>query len=61
MYGLKLVDLEHLEGPTTPQFSRSITTSSPSVGPRLRELVSESGVIYDIKGCLPRDVSTARL
>lgn len=60
-YGLKLANLEHLQGPYEAAVLAVNHNQFSSMGPRLRELVGECGVIYDVKGCLPRDVTTARL
>ena len=59
--GLKLVDLENVQGPYDAAVLAVNHDQFSSMGPRLRELVGESGVIYDVKGCLPRDVATSRL
>lgn len=60
-YGLQLVDLEHLQGTYDAAILAVNHDQFSTIGPRLRGLVGDSGVVYDIKGRLPRDVTTARL
>lgn len=60
-YGLRLTELENL----TDSYDAAILAVNhkqfAGLGPRLRVLVGDSGVIYDVKGCLPRGQATARL
>jgi UDP-N-acetyl-D-galactosamine dehydrogenase len=60
-YGLELVPLEDLEGPYEAAILAVDHRQFAGIGDRLRELVGGTGVIYDVKGCLPRDIVTARL
>jgi UDP-N-acetyl-D-galactosamine dehydrogenase len=60
-YGLSLVPLEDLRAPYDAAILAVNHEQFEGIGDRLRELVGDSGVIYDVKGCLPRDIATARL
>jgi UDP-N-acetyl-D-galactosamine dehydrogenase len=60
-YGLSLVGLEDLEAHYDAAILAVAHLQFDGIGPRLRELVGETGVIYDVKGTLPRNVATARL
>ncbi len=60
-YGLKLTPLEDLATPCDAAILAVNHNEFEGIGPRLRDLVGGSGVVYDVKGCLPREFVTARL
>lgn len=60
-YGIDLISLENLTG----QYDAAIVAVNheqfADLGPRLLRLLNQSGVIYDVKGCLPKGAATATL
>ena len=60
-YGLHISPLESLTAPYDAAILAVAHDEFAGLGPLLRELVGDSGVIYDVKMVLPRDIVTARL
>jgi UDP-N-acetyl-D-galactosamine dehydrogenase len=61
-YGLDVVnDLDDLTGPLDAAILAVNHRQFHGIGDRLRALVGDDGVIYDVKGVLPREVAAIRL
>ena len=60
-YGVSLTRLDDLTGPYDAVVLAVNHDQFAVIGPRLRDLVGESGVVYDVQGGLPPDIVTARL
>ena len=60
-YGLELTSLDSLADGYDAAILAVNHQQFEGLGARLRDLVGESGVVYDVKASLPREVVTARL